>query len=100
MMQRDAAAHVQARVATMGRGSTDELLHVQIADDRRVHECPRGVRVRGEGTGALGRKEVARTRMKQPDPMSNREPGVDARTWRRVKVRAFVCVISGASLTD
>ena len=41
-----------------GTGSTDELLHVQIVDDGRTREaCPRGVRVRGEGPGAMGGKE-------------------------------------------
>ena len=42
----------------MGRGSTDELLHVQIVDDGRTREeYPRGVRVRREGPGAMGGKE-------------------------------------------
>ncbi len=76
MTQRDVAVQVQARVATMGRGSTDELLHVQIADDRRVGECPRGVRVRGKGAGALDRKKRVEDKDEDKDeptvPMSNR----------------------------
>ncbi len=88
MTQRDVAAHVKARVATMGRGSTDETLHVQIVDDRRVGECPRGVRVWAKAPVPWAERRESRTRIKPkmnlPDPMSNRflkEPS------------AFVCFI-------